>query len=301
MRLRHLRYFLKVAEEKSFTRAASKANIEASPLSRAIKELESQLGAQLFQRAKGRIQLTWAGEVFRDEAKRILTLVEDAQVRVKSAAQGYRGQLRIGLCDGLAQPNLTLLLARSREEEPRTEIRITEMTVSEMLQAIMFDQLDAGFTVDGDAFDDCFKEVVWKDRPALAIPSRHPLLAFDKVPLPEALRYPLIICHPERCVSGHRAIQQWLRKHQDNEPAIAQHAFGHESMIMLVAAGYGIGIGLASQMGIYSHPDVVARPPLDETLEVSTYIAGSSERARSPELERFIKRAQDIGGMSVGK
>ncbi|MGP1664895.1 MAG: LysR family transcriptional regulator, partial [Rhodanobacter sp.] len=72
MRLRHLYYFLVVAEEKSFTRAAARVHIEPSPLSRAIQTLENQLGVKLLHRTKGRIHLTWPGEVFLDEARRML-------------------------------------------------------------------------------------------------------------------------------------------------------------------------------------------------------------------------------------
>jgi DNA-binding transcriptional LysR family regulator len=147
MRVRHLRYFLVVAEEQSFTRAAARVHIEPSPLSRAIKELESEFEVQLLYRSKGRICLTWAGEVFREEVQRMLAFMDGARIRVRSAARGYRGTLRIGLADSLAQPRLTRLLARCREEEPLTGIQIIEMTVGEMAKALDHDQIDAGFTI----------------------------------------------------------------------------------------------------------------------------------------------------------
>lgn len=142
MKIRHLHYFLVVAEELSFSRAAARVHIEPSPLARAIKELEVELGAHLFNRVRGRIRLTWAGEVFREEARRMLTFMEGARTRVHAAERGYRGRLRIALTDGLAQPRLTQLLARCREEEPLTEVRIVEMTVKEMVNALGHDQID---------------------------------------------------------------------------------------------------------------------------------------------------------------
>jgi DNA-binding transcriptional LysR family regulator len=168
MRIRHLQYFLIVAEELSFARAAARAHIEPSPLSRAVKVLEEELKVPLLERSHGRIQLTWAGEVFQDEAKRILTFIDGARTRVQSAAHGYRGRLRIGLADSLAQPRMTRLLARCREEEPLTKIRLIEMTVSEMLRALDHDQIDAGFTVHTQLACGLVKEVVWTDRPAIA-------------------------------------------------------------------------------------------------------------------------------------
>ncbi|EPX9596841.1 LysR family transcriptional regulator [Pseudomonas aeruginosa] len=298
MRIRHLHYFLIVAEEQSFARAAARVHIEPSPLSRAIKELETQLGVRLLDRAKGRIRLTWPGEVFREEARRMLAFMDNAQTRVNSASQGYRGRLRIGLADSLAQPRLTQLLARCREEEPRTEVRIAEMTVNEMVQALRHDQIDVGFTVDGEATNGCVKEMVWAERPAIAIPTHHPLLSFDKVPLGEALRYPLILCHPERCAGGHNVIRRWFNDGALPSPSVAEYVSGHEPMIMLVAAGYGIGIGLESQIALYSHPDVIIRPVADEVPNTATFIV-VPEKPASKELERFIKRAQEIGRSGI--
>lgn len=210
MRIRHLHYFLVVAEELSFSRAAARVHIEPSPLSRAIKELETELGAHLFQRTKGRIRLTWAGEVFREEAHRMLTFMEGARTRVHAAASGYRGRLRIGLTDSLAQPRLIRLLALCREKAPLTEVQIVEMTVSEMVKALGYGQIDAGFTVHAGLDEGFVKEVVWTDRPAIAIPKNHPLLSRDKIPLTELALHSLILCHPELCSGGYDVIRRWF-------------------------------------------------------------------------------------------
>lgn len=298
MRIRHLHYFLVVAEEQSFVRAAARVHIEPSPLSRAIKELENQLGVRLLHRTKGRIRLTWPGEVFREEARRMLACMDNAQTRVHSASRGYHGRLRIGLADSLAQPLLTRLLARCREEEPLTEVRITEMMVNEMLHALRLDQIDIGFTVDGQSISGYSKEMVWSDRPAIAIPTHHPLLSFDKVPLAEALRYPLILCHPERCMGGYNVISRWFNDELLPYPSVAEYVAGHEPMMMLVAAGYGIGIGMESQIDLYNHPDVIIRPAVDEVPNIGTFIV-VPEKPVSVELDRFIKRALEIGKNAV--
>lgn len=178
MRIRQLQYFLIVAEEQSFTRAASRAHIHQSPLSQAIKELEEELGVQLFERSKGRIRLTWPGEVVRDDVRRLLTFLNSVRARAKAAEHGYRGHLRIALSDSLAQPRMTELLAKCREEEPLTDIRVLEMTVGEMICALKFDQIDAGFTVHaGYQTENHITDVVWSDRLVFAVPARHPLLA----------------------------------------------------------------------------------------------------------------------------
>lgn len=298
MRIRHLRYFLVVAEELSFSRAAARVHIEPSPLSRAIKELESGLGVSLFQRTKGRIRLTWAGEVFQEEARRMLSFMEGAQTRVLAAEKGYRGRLRIGLTDSLAQPYLTKLLARCREEEPLTEVKIVEMTFNEMVKALGHDQIDAGFTVHTELSTGLVKEVVWTDRPIIAIPRNHPLLSLEKIPLQEVARHTLILCHPELCSGGYDVIHRWFCKSTLPFPTNAEYVSGHEPMMMLVAAGYGIGVGLASQITLYSHPDVIVRPVTDDVPSTATFIT-MLDQPHTEELSRFISRARQIGELAI--
>ena len=118
MDFRLLRYFVAVAEELHLARAAERLGIEQSPVSRAMRDLESQLGVQLFDRSTRLTRLTWAGQVFLGECRRVMATVEQAVKSAKAAAQGYQGHLRIAICDSLAQPRIATLLARSREEEP---------------------------------------------------------------------------------------------------------------------------------------------------------------------------------------
>ena len=97
MELRHLRYFIAVAEELHFARAAERLHIEQSPLSRAIKDLEYDLDVKLFERTTRSTRLTWAGQVFLDDAQRVLFTVEQAKANAKAAAAGFRGTSSIAL------------------------------------------------------------------------------------------------------------------------------------------------------------------------------------------------------------
>ncbi|WP_423357512.1 LysR family transcriptional regulator [Pseudomonas citronellolis] len=294
MRIRHLRYFLAVAEELNISRAAAKVHIEPSPLSRAVKELENDLGVHLLQRTNGRIRLTWAGEVFREEAQRMLTFMEGARTRVQAASRGYRGRLRIGLIDRLAQPQLTKLLAKCREEEPLTEVRIVEMTAKEMVNALKNDQIDAALSVQTGLSNEFIKKVVWTDRPVIAIPKNHPLLSFEKIPLHEVTRHSLILYHPELCPGVYDAIYRGFCEFTLPLPTVAEYVSGHESMLILVAAGYGIGLGLESQVTLYHHPEVIIRHFTDEVPSVEIIIS-MLDKPPSEELERFIERAIQAG------
>ena len=294
MRLLNLHYFLVVAEELNFARAAVRVHIEPSPLSRAIKELEEELDVLLFYRQKGRgMQLTMAGEIFQEEARHVLNLFENARIRVKAVSNGYRGQLRVGLTNNLAQHRLTHLLALCREEEPRTAIRIMELSNNDMIKALDHDQIDIGFTIHSKPGSGFYRKVAWWDPMVIILPKSHPLLCLEKIPLDEVLFYPLILCHPESCPGGYTIIQQWCESAA--RPFTTNHyVSGIESMMMLVAAGYGIGIALKSQMTLYDHPNIIIRPVTDDVPTTATYIV-TREKPLSDELNRFIARIHHIG------
>lgn len=207
MELRHLRYFIAVAEELHFARAAARLHIEQSPLSRAIKDLEYDLGVQLFERTTRSTRLTWAGQVFLDEARRVLSTLEQAKASAKAAATGYRGTLRIALSDGIAPPRLAALLAQNREEEPEVEIPLFETTLAQQLKGLCSGLYDAGFAHAAEVGEGIIAEPVWTDPLVIAVPARHPLLAHKRIPLEELIRYPLVLCHPEACEGCHRRDQ----------------------------------------------------------------------------------------------
>ena len=104
MEFRHLRYFLAVAEELHFARAAERLHIEQSPLSRAIRELEEELGAQLFVRTSRSTRLTLAGKLLMENAPRVLLALDQARESVKAAANGFHGRFRVALSDGIGVP-----------------------------------------------------------------------------------------------------------------------------------------------------------------------------------------------------
>lgn len=288
MELRHIRYFVAVAEELHFARAAGRLHIEQSPLSRAIKDLEYDLGAQLLERTTRHTSLTWAGEVFLDEARRILASVNRAKAAVKSAAMGYRGHLRIALSDGIAQPRLATLLARCRVEDPEVEIRIIVVPISQQLKYLRNNLLDAGFALTSEVGDGLTADPVWTDPVVVAVPARHPLLAHKSIALEDALQYPLILCHPEVCSGFYQQVEAFLRA-VDIRPIVADQVASLEVVLTLVGAGYGIGFAMESQMGNFQRPDVVVRPLAGPAPVMTTYLLRTETEPSAP-LTRFIDR-----------
>jgi DNA-binding transcriptional LysR family regulator len=288
LELRHFRYFIAVAEELHFARAAERLHIEQSPLSRAVKDLEYDLDVQLFERTTRSTRLTWAGQVFLVEARRVLSTVEQAVASTKAAATGYRGTLRIALSDGIAQPWLAALLAQCREEEPDVEIRLFEVPLAEQAKGLRGGMYDAGFAHAGEVGEGIVTQTVWNDPLVIAVPARHPLLAHKRIPLAEMIRYPLVLCHPEICEGCYRQIERILRT-IDVEPIVAEHAATFDLMMTLVAAGYGLSFANESHMMVCRHPEVVARPLAGRPIMLTTYLLRPNTEPSEP-LSRFVAR-----------
>ena len=199
MNLRHLRCFIAVAEELHFGRAARRLHVEQSPLSRTIRQLEADLGVTLLERTPRGVRLTPAGQVFLEEARRVLLTLEQAQTKTRAVAVGHRGTLRIALAGGVGRTRLSALLALCREEAPEVGIRLFEAPLSQVVGGLGNDLYDAAFAMAGEMAAGVVARPVWQDPLVVAIPARHPLLAHKRVPLDEVVGYPLVLCHPQVC------------------------------------------------------------------------------------------------------
>ena len=183
MELRHLRCFLAVAEELHFARAAERLHIDQSPLSRTIQELEEDLGAPLFLRPTRSTRLTRAGKLFLEHVPRVFAALEQARHSVKAAAAGYHGQLRIALSDGITPSRLSSLMALCRQEDPDIAIRFSEVPLSQQIKGLHDDLYDVGFAKSANVGDGILATPVWSDPVHVAVPARHPLLSYKRIPL----------------------------------------------------------------------------------------------------------------------
>lgn len=290
MELRHLRYFVALAEELHFTRAAERLHIEQSPLSRTIKELERRLGTPLFVRNRRATRLTAAGEVLLDDARQILSMLSQAKRNVRATAIGYRGILRIAISDGAVEPRLSSLLARCRAEEPEIEVRMSEMSLSTQLRGLRNGHFDVGIALSSDGKSDIVAEPMWIDPLLVAIPLGHPLAALPLVPLAELIRYPLIVCDPQLREGCSQQITRLLRN-QGVEPIIAEYAGSLDMMLAFVAVGYGVGFLTSAQKGACLHPTVVLRAIDASEATMTTYMLRLASN-ESELVQRFIARLQ---------
>ncbi|MBB4731232.1 LysR family transcriptional regulator [Xanthomonas arboricola] len=299
MELRHLRCFLAVAEELHFARAAEKLHIEQSPLSRAIKELEEELGVVLFARTTRSTRLTRAGKLFLDHVPRVFNALQQARDSVKAAANGFHGQLRIALSDGITPSRLPALLALCRQEEPEVEIRFFEVPLSQQIKGLHDDLYDVGFARADEVGDGIVALPVWSDPLMVAVPARHPLLAHKRIPLEELLRYPLVLCDQQVCEGHARQVDRVLRR-VDMEPLVAERVASCDLMMALVSAGFALGLTGAAHIVASQEQGVVARPLVGRSPMLTTYLLRLDSEP-SETLARFIERVQAIESPEVAR
>ncbi len=292
MELRHLRCFLAVADELHFARAAERLHIEQSPLSRAIKELEEDLGVQLFARTTRSTRLTQAGALFLEHVPRVFTALQQARDSAIAAANGFVGQLRVALSDCIALSRLPTLLAQCRQEEPEVEIRLFEVPLAQQTRGLHEGLYDAGFAQTDEVGDGVLAEPVWHDRLMVVVPVDHPLTAHRRIPLDEVLRYPLVLCDPQVCEGHARQIARALRS-VDREPLVAEQVASFDLMAAFVAARYALGLAGESQITVSREQGVVALPLAGRPPMLTTYLL-RPDRDPSEALARFMERVAGI-------
>lgn len=297
MELRHLRYFIAVAEELHFARAAQRLHIEQSPLSRAIKDLESDLNARLLERTTRHTRMTHAGHVLLGDARRIMNAVARARDNVRAAVEGRKAQLAVALADGVMQPRLATLLARCRAEEPDISIRLVETSFDEQLSGLRDEVFDVGFAQCRDQSGLFEAEAVWNDPIMVALPARHPLLAFKHIALADALRYPLVLLQRDSCPASQQQID-WMLHSVGAPPVVADRAATLELMMTLISAGYGLGFLSAAHMAAWQYPDVVIRPLAGPARVLTTYVLYPKVQP-SAIRDRFIERAKQLHAVSL--
>jgi DNA-binding transcriptional LysR family regulator len=177
MELRHLRYFVAVAEHRHITRAAAQLGIQQPPLTQQIQALERELGVSLFRRYPRGVELTPPGESFLADAIDILQMVDHAIEAARQTARGQRGRVRIGLTNSSPfHPLLPQVIRAFREAEPNVALTLQEGGTGELVDALRAGRLDGAFTRSLVAnAADLIVEVLLKEELVVALPAAHPL------------------------------------------------------------------------------------------------------------------------------
>ena len=273
--LRLIRYFVAVAEELHFGRAAARLHITQPSLSRAIRELERTLGADLLTRTKRIVRLTEAGRTLLHEAPHALEEIERACDTARRVARGEAGQLRLGFLPSANVGLVPALVRESRKMCPDLQLRLHELFDDPQIEALSERRLDLGILRDPRPGDQLSFEPLRRERLSLAVAHDHRLASRRRVSYADLRDEGLIIWPRPLAPQTYDTVIQACRT-AGFSPHVVQEASSAHTIIGLVAADVGVAV-LASSYRARSGPDVVFVPITGS--ESTLYLAWRSDDA----------------------
>ena len=239
MELRHLKYFIAVAEELSFRRAAARLHLAQPPLSAQIKTLEEELGVRLLERSTRSVRLTPAGGVLLEEARTLLASAERAAQNARNAGHGLVGVLRIGIVASMATARVAGGLRQFRQKFPGVQFSLHEYHSSGQLQRLRADELDVGFLRPPVGYAEMESQFVEEAPQVLALPAGHRLARERRIEWRDFHDESMVIIHP----SLHQGYYDPFFDHcaqAGARPIVSQYAHDIHSMLWLISAGFGL-------------------------------------------------------------
>lgn len=300
MDIRQLRYFVAVAEELNFSRAARRLNLSQPPLSQQVKALEEELGSTLLERTKRSVRLTEPGRLFLAKAKAILAQLDDAGHEVRRAARGEAGEIRIAFTGSVPMfAPFPRFIQAFRERSPSVRVEMGHLSSGAQLQALADRRIDVGFLrpshqfLPGPAIE---TRTIWEDELTAVLPAGHRLArARGGVKVADLAAEPFVL-FPRGLGCGLHDHVMGLCSAAGFAPRIAQEAREGVTILALVAAGTGVTI-LPDTYRNASVPGVVQRPLATGDARSRLLLAWRSDDA-SPLLGRFLAMAGEWPGFA---
>ncbi|WP_141340731.1 LysR substrate-binding domain-containing protein [Bradyrhizobium sp. USDA 3458] len=299
MDYRQLRYFIAVAEELSFSRAAKRLHVSQPPLSTQIKAMEEELGTRLLARTRRAVELTQAGQLLLEHARRAVSELDLASETVRRAARGEAGMIRVGFTGSVPMLDMFAELFRSfRASYPRVKIELRHMSTATQLRALADAELDVAIMrppLDFRPAADLQVHVVWRDRLMVFLPLDHPLAGVKgALEMANLAEHEFVGMAESGCGVGDQAAM--LCRRAGFAPRVVQEAHELRTVLSLVAAGIGLSIlpSCYQQAGVMN---VVAKPLDTPDAESRMLVAMRSNASLLP--RRFVECALQAASRSA--
>ena len=290
MELRHLRYFVAVAEELNFTRAAEKLRLAQPSLTRQIHNLETELGVRLLDRTKNQVSLTEEGRSFLVDARRLVALSLESMSSVQRFSRGESTRLNLGYLFKFNFDLLPATLATFYQTYPQIAVNLFDMSPAEQLRALEARKIDLGFFgLRPPATTKNTAALIWEcvahHKVVVVVPARHPLAKKSKIMLPD-LKPLFFVALSEETHPGSRDWLSGLCQEAGFTPRILQDVDLESGIMTFVAEGLGVTLA-REQIKKLPHPGVVFRP-LVAAVKANYWIAWHREN-RSKALLQYIE------------
>lgn len=246
MQLRHLQYFVAVAQERSFTRAAEKLRVAQPPLSRQVQDLEAELGVTLIRRGARPAQLTEAGRVLYEQAVHVLERVEDMRLTMRRMREASRGRIGIGFVPSTLYGRLPDIIRAYRAARPGVELALMEMTTIEQVTALKDGRIDAGFGRIPFEDPDITRVLLRREELIAALPEAHPLAERPDPVSFAALCVDRLIAYPRTPRPSYADQVQALFRDRGLRPLEVMEVRELQTALGLVAAEVGFALVPAS-------------------------------------------------------
>jgi LysR family hca operon transcriptional activator len=290
MELRHLRYFIAVAETGSLTVAAERRLYTSQPsLSRQIRDLEEEVGAELFNRSARGVELTAAGKAFLDHARLALSQVDAATEAARRASQPTKQVFALGFLTGQEMTWLPRAMQVLRDELPKIDVTVSSHYSPDLADAVARGKLDLAFLRAEPGFDLDYR-VVSREKLIVLMPSDHPLTERDSI-RPEDFKGEPFILATNKATVLNKVILRYLR---DNAIEVTpEHGVDNLAMAMSLVASTR-GLALLPEYANNLLPWSVVSRPLEGEAPTVDLVIGYSRSNTSPVLQLFLSRANEL-------
>lgn len=296
MELRQLRYFVAVSEELSFTRAAARLRVAQPALSVQIRQLETELGVELFDRSRRAISVTEAGELMLGESRRLLALLDNAIELVRRTGSGMTGRIAIGFVPSASNAALPPLLRRFGETHPDVAVYLREMAPQDLIRRLHEGDLDVCFIYMPFADASLDQAVIAREAFVVALPANHPLVHKREVDVRELIDEPFVIPAEHGMPGLNAQVLDICHEAGFTPRAVQDGVWLVQTIIGLVAAGVGVALVPSSAQAL--RPEGVAYRPLREPVVHEVELAAIWRRVDiSPVLRAFLGEIRDSSGL----